>query len=130
MNDHGIPVGNQSVLLRGVNDDPEVMKELVQKLLMIRVKPYYLYQADLVTGTSHFRTAVEKGLEIIKAIQGHTSGMAVPHYVIDAPQGGGKIPVTPDFIQEITDERDCAQELRGKGLSLSRLTLKCRTRRK
>ncbi len=104
MADHGIPLGNQSVLLRGVNDDTEVMKELVQKLLTIRVKPYYLYQADLVTGTSHFRTSVEKGLEIIKAIQGHTSGMAVPHFVIDAPQGGGKIPVTPDFIQEITDD--------------------------
>jgi lysine 2,3-aminomutase len=93
--DAGIPLGSQTVLLRGVNDDPVVMKRLMQKLLTCRVKPYYIYQADLTRGTNHFRTKVEKGLEIIKAIQGHTSGMAVPHYVIDAPGGGGKIPILP-----------------------------------
>ncbi|HEX9758364.1 MAG TPA: KamA family radical SAM protein [Nitrospiria bacterium] len=91
----GIPLGSQTVLLKGVNDDPDVMKQLMQKLLAIRVKPYYLYQTDLVNGTEHFRESVEKGLEIIQAIQGHTSGMAVPHFVIDAPGGGGKIPILP-----------------------------------
>jgi len=89
--DAGIPLGNQSVLLKGVNDSPEVMKELVQKLLSIRVKPYYIYQADQVFGTDHFRTSVETGWNIIEALRGHTSGLAVPHYVIDAPGGGGKI---------------------------------------
>lgn len=96
--DAGIPLGCQTVLLKGVNDDPEVMKELMQKLLSIRVKPYYIYQADLVFGTEHFRTSVEKGLEIIRALRGHTSGMAVPHYVIDAPGGGGKIALTPEAV--------------------------------
>lgn len=95
LSDAGVPLGSQTVLLKGVNDDPEVMKRLMQKLLTFRVKPYYIYQADLTQGTNHFRTPVEKGLEIIKAIQGHTSGMAVPHYVIDAPGGGGKIPILP-----------------------------------
>lgn len=96
--DAGIPVGNQSVLLKGVNDDPQVMKELVQKLLAIRVRPYYLYQMDLVRGTAHFRTPVATGLDIIRALRGHTSGLAVPHYVIDAPGGGGKIALAPDPI--------------------------------
>ncbi len=103
--DHGIPVGCQTVLLRGVNDDPEVMKELVHGLLKARVKPYYIYQADLVKGTDYFRTTVQKGLEIIKALQGHTTGFGVPTYVIDAPGGGGKIPITPDRIVELTDEK-------------------------
>lgn len=93
--DAGIPLGSQTVLLEGVNDDPELIKRLMQKLLTCRVKPYYLYQADLTQGTNHFRTTVDKGLEILKALQGHTSGMAVPRYVIDAPGGGGKIPILP-----------------------------------
>jgi len=101
----GIPLGNQSVLLRGINDDPEVMKKLVQKLLSIRVKPYYIYQADLVTGTHHFRTSVQKGLDIIKALRGHTSGMAVPHFVIDTPGGGGKIAIIPDPIVSHNDKK-------------------------
>lgn len=100
----GIPLGNQSVLLRGVNDDPLVMKELMQKLLKIRVRPYYIYQADMVQGTDHFRTRVEEGLEIIKALRGHTSGMAVPAFVIDAPGGGGKIPLLPDYLQSMGDD--------------------------
>jgi lysine 2,3-aminomutase len=100
--DAGIPLGSQTVLLKGVNDDPEVMKQLMQKLLTCRVKPYYLYQADLTQGTNHFRTTVEEGLAVIKAIQGHTSGMAVPHYVIDAPGGGGKIPMLPaDYLVDL-----------------------------
>ncbi len=96
--DAGIPLGNQTVLLRGVNDTPEVMKELMQKLLTIRVKPYYIYQADLARGTDHFRTAVQTGLDIIAALRGHTTGMAVPHFVIDGPGGTGKIPLIPNPI--------------------------------
>ncbi|MGH7255347.1 MAG: KamA family radical SAM protein [Nitrospirales bacterium] len=97
--DAGVPLGAQTVLLKGVNDDPEVMKRLVHQLLLARVKPYYLYQADLTKGTNHFRTTVETGLDIIRALQGHTSGMAVPHFVIDAPGGGGKIPILPsDYV--------------------------------
>jgi lysine 2,3-aminomutase len=102
--DAGIPLGNQTVLLRGVNDDPLTMRRLMQKLLAIRVKPYYLYQADLVTGTEHFRTTVEEGLEIMYALRGHTSGIAVPAYVIDAPGGGGKIPLLPDYLQSLGSE--------------------------
>lgn len=97
----GIPLGNQSVLLRGVNDDAQVMKTLMQKLLRIRVRPYYIYQADLVQGTDHFRARVEEGLDIISALRGHTSGMAVPAFVIDAPGGGGKIPLLPDYLQSL-----------------------------
>ncbi len=97
--DAGVPLGAQTVLLKGVNDDPEVMKRLVHQLLLARVKPYYLYQADLTKGTNHFRTTVEAGMNIIRALQGHTSGMAVPHFVIDAPGGGGKIPILPgDYL--------------------------------
>jgi lysine 2,3-aminomutase len=103
--DAGIPVGCQTVLLKGVNDSPKVMKELMQKLVKIRVKPYYIYQADLVKGTNHFRTKVEKGLEIIKSIRGHTSGICVPHFVIDAPGGGGKIPVLPEYVKEIRSDK-------------------------
>ena len=94
----GIPLGNQTVLLKGVNDNPEIMKELLQKLLSIRVRPYYMYQADLTAGTEHFRTKINKGLEIIQNIRGFTSGIAVPHYIIDAPGGGGKIPLLPKYL--------------------------------
>ncbi len=102
--DAGIPLGNQTVLLKGVNDDPAVMKLLMQKLLKVRVRPYYIYQADYVHGTEHLRTRVEKGLEIIDGIRGWTSGLGVPHFVIDAPGGGGKIPLLPNYVQSITDE--------------------------
>ena len=97
-------VVNQTPLLRGVNDDPEIMKELMQKLLKNRVRPYYLYMADPVAGAEHFRTGVEKGLEIIRALRGWTSGLAVPHFCIDAPGGGGKIPLLPNYIEEISDD--------------------------
>ena len=96
--DSGIPLGNQSVLLDGVNDSVEVMRELVHKLLLCRVRPYYLYQCDLIRGSSHLRTPVSKGLEIIQALRGFTSGYAVPQFVIDAPGGGGKVPVNPDYV--------------------------------
>lgn len=111
--DAGIPLGNQSVLLKGVNDKPEVMKKLVQKLLTIRVKPYYLYQADLVKGTGHFRTSVQTGLDIIGAIRGHTSGLAVPHFVIDAPGGGGKIALIPDPIVHFDDNKIVLKNYKG-----------------
>lgn len=97
--DAGLPIGNQTVLLKGVNDDPGVIKELMQKLLTIRVRPYYLHQMDLVRGTAHFRTPVQKGLEIMKHLRGHISGMATPTYVIDLPGGKGKVPLLPDDIK-------------------------------
>src|SRR5512135_915967 len=96
--DAGIPLGAQTVLLAGVNDSVEVMKELVHKLVKNRVRPYYLYQCDLVEGAGHFRTTVSKGIEIIEGLRGHTSGYAIPTYVVDAPGGGGKIPVTPQYL--------------------------------
>jgi lysine 2,3-aminomutase len=96
--DAGIPLGNQSVLLAGVNDCIHVMKELVHKLVKMRVRPYYIYQCDLSLGLSHFRTPVAKGIEIIEGLRGHTSGFAVPTFVVDAPGGGGKIPVMPNYV--------------------------------
>lgn len=96
--DAGIPLGNQSVLLAGVNDCPHIMKKLVQELVKIRVRPYYIYQCDLSYGIEHFRTPVAKGVEIIEALRGHTSGFAVPTFVVDAPGGGGKIPVMPSYL--------------------------------
>ncbi len=100
----GVPLGNQSVLLAGVNDDAETMKALVHRLLRMRVRPYYLYQMDLITGGTHFKVDVRKGLEIIKALRGHTTGYAIPQYVIDAPGGGGKVPLNPDYIESIDDD--------------------------
>lgn len=96
--DAGVPVGCQTVLLKGVNDDPEVMKELMKKLLAIRVRPYYIYQADLTKGANHFRTPIDVGLEIMDNLRGHISGLAVPYFVIDAPGGGGKIPLLPEYV--------------------------------
>jgi lysine 2,3-aminomutase len=96
--DAGIPLGNQSVLLKHVNDDATVMTALVQKLLMCRVKPYYLYQCDLISGSAHLRASVSKGLEIMEQLRGHTTGYAVPQYVIDAPGGGGKVPINPEYV--------------------------------
>lgn len=112
--DHGVPLGNQSVLLRGVNDDAEVMKSLVHKLLMCRVRPYYLYQCDLIQGSSHLRTSVTKGIEIIEALRGHTSGYAVPQFVIDAPGGGGKVPVNPDYVILKDEQRTLIRNYEGK----------------
>lgn len=95
----GIPLGSQTVLLKGINDKVEILKELFHGLLKNRVRPYYLYQCDPVPGSAHFRTSVEKGIEMILGLRGHTSGYAIPHYVIDAPGGGGKIPLLPDYYQ-------------------------------
>ena len=101
--DAGVPLGNQSVLLRGINDCPVVMRRLVHGLLRIRVRPYYIYQCDLTRGIAHFRTAVAAGIEIIELLRGHTTGLAVPTYVIDAPGGGGKIPVGPNYLISMGD---------------------------
>jgi lysine 2,3-aminomutase len=102
--DAGIPLGCQTVLLRGVNDDPDTIKELMHKLLTIRVKPYYLFQTDMTRGTNHFRTSIQTGKEIMRSLIGHTSGLAVPLYAVDAPGGGGKIPLMPDYIQNDGDQ--------------------------
>ncbi|MEL7588335.1 MAG: KamA family radical SAM protein [Prolixibacteraceae bacterium] len=97
--DAGIPLGSQTVLLKGINDEVPIMKKLMQGLLKIRVRPYYLYQCDPIPGSAHFRTPVNKGVEIISGLRGFTSGYAIPSYVIDAPGGGGKIPLLPDYLQ-------------------------------
>src|SRR5579859_5393990 len=110
----GVPLGCQTVLLRGVNDDPAVMRELMHRLLKARVRPYYIYMADQVAGGEHFRTTVQKGLEIIEALRGWTSGLAIPHFVIDAPGGGGKVPLLPEYVEEITDEKVVFRNFRGQ----------------
>jgi len=96
--DAGLPLGSQTVLLKGINDNVPTMAKLFHKLLMQRVRPYYIYQCDPISGSSHFRTSVAKGLEIIEGLRGHTTGYAVPQYVIDAPGGGGKIPLQPNYL--------------------------------
>lgn len=112
--DAGIPLGSQTVLLKGVNDDAKVMTELFHKLLMARVRPYYLYQCDPVIGSAHFRTSVETGLDIMRQIRGYTSGYAVPYYVIDAPGGGGKIPLIPKYYQGEDDDYVYLKNFEGK----------------
>ena len=97
----GIPLNCQTVLLKGVNDNPETMKELMQKLLMIRVRPYYLFQADPARGTAHFWTPLKKGIEIMRALQGHTSGLCMPHFAVDLLGGGGKIPLLPEYVMQV-----------------------------
>ncbi|MBD3351635.1 MAG: KamA family radical SAM protein [Candidatus Lokiarchaeota archaeon] len=110
----GIPLGNQNVLLKGINDDPTIMGELYKGLLKMRVKPYYLFQADFVKGTNHFRTNVETGINIIHGIRGFISGLAIPHYVIDAPNGGGKIPIIPDYLKSLDEEKVILENYAGK----------------
>jgi lysine 2,3-aminomutase len=111
--DAGIPLGCQSVLLAGINDCPNVMRQLVHELVKCRVRPYYLYQCDLVPGAGHFRTPVAKGIEIIEALRGHTSGFAVPTYVIDAPGGGGKVPLMPQYLISQSDQRVVLRNFEG-----------------
>jgi lysine 2,3-aminomutase len=112
--DAGIPLGNQSVLLRHVNDDPEVMRAHLQKLLLCRVRPYYIYQCDLISGSAHLRTSVRRGLKIMESLRGHTSGYAVPQYVIDAPGGGGKVPINPDYLLSHNADRVVIRNFEGK----------------
>jgi lysine 2,3-aminomutase len=109
----GIPLGNQAVLLRGVNDNVHIQRQLVQDLVRIRVRPYYLYQCDLVQGAGHFRTPVAKGIEIMEGLRGHTSGYAVPTYVVDAPGGGGKIPVAPNYVLSMSDHKVVLRNFEG-----------------
>jgi lysine 2,3-aminomutase len=109
----GIPLGNQSVLLAGVNDNVHIQRKLVQDLVRIRVRPYYLYQCDLVEGAGHFRTPVAKGIEIMEGLRGHTSGYAVPQYIVDAPGGGGKIPVMPNYLLSMSDHKIILRNFEG-----------------
>jgi lysine 2,3-aminomutase len=109
----GIPLGNQAVLLASVNDNVHLQRDLVQKLVRIRVRPYYLYQCDLVEGAGHFRTPVAKGIEIIEGLRGHTSGYAVPTYVVDAPGGGGKIPLMPNYLLSMSDHKIILRNFEG-----------------
>jgi lysine 2,3-aminomutase len=109
----GIPLGNQAVLLAGVNDNVHIQRKLVHDLVRIRVRPYYLYQCDLVEGAGHFRTPVAKGIEIMEGLRGHTSGYAVPTYVIDAPGGGGKIPVAPNYLLSMSDHKIILRNFEG-----------------
>jgi lysine 2,3-aminomutase len=111
--DAGIPLGNQSVLLRGVNDSVEVQKALVHKLLMCRVRPYYLYQCDLITGSSHLRTSVAEGVSIIEGLRGHTTGYAIPQFVIDGPGGGGKIPINPNYVVDTAEGKVTLRNFEG-----------------
>jgi lysine 2,3-aminomutase len=111
---HGVPLGNQSVLLRGVNDDPEIYKDLVHRLLQCRVRPYYLYQCDLIQGSAHLRASVRTGLDIIENLRGHTTGYAVPQFVIDAPGGGGKTPINPQYLLHLDDERAVIRNYEGR----------------
>ncbi len=112
--DAGIPLGNQSVLLKHVNDDADVLKALNQKLLMCRVRPYYLYQCDLISGSWHLRASVRRGLELMEKLRGHTTGYAVPQYVIDAPGGGGKVPVNPAYVLSHAADRVVIRNFEGK----------------
>lgn len=113
----GVSLGCQTVLLKGVNDDPKVMMKLMHELLKARVRPYYIYMADQVAGGEHFRTTVQKGLEILQALRGWTSGLAVPQFVIDAPGGGGKVPLLPEYVDEITDDEVVFRNYEGKRFS-------------
>ena len=112
--DAGIPLGNQSVLLRHVNDDVAVMKQHVQKLLRCRVRPYYIYQCDLIAGSAHLRSTVRKGIEIMQGLRGHTTGYAVPQFVIDAPGGGGKVPINPDYVLSHNRDRVVIRNFEGR----------------
>jgi lysine 2,3-aminomutase len=115
--DAGIPLGSQTVLLKDINDQVDTLKALFHGLLKIRVRPYYLYQCDPILGSAHFRTAIDKGLEMIEGLRGHTSGYAVPHYVVDAPGGGGKIPLLPDYLQGRFHDKVVLRNYEGKSFS-------------
>ena len=112
--DTGIPLGNQTVLMRGVNDEPETMKQLVQGLLTMRVRPYYLYMPDLVEGTGHFQVTIQTGLKVIEHLRGYTTGLAVPLLMIDGPGGKGKTPVMPDYVQRLSASGAMMKNYRGE----------------
>jgi lysine 2,3-aminomutase len=117
--DAGIPLGSQTVLLKGINDSSEIIKELFHKLLMNRVKPYYLYACDSVIGNEIFKTDLKKGIEIMESLRGHTSGLAVPYFVIDAPGGGGKIPILPNYVEHVYDDKVLLRNYKNKVYSYS-----------
>jgi lysine 2,3-aminomutase len=112
--DNGVPVGNQMVIMKDINDDPAIVKELMQKLLKIRVRPYYMYMADETKGANHFRTSINTGMKISAALRGYTSGLAIPHFVIDAPGGGGKIPLLPNHVLHMDEEKIILRNYQGK----------------
>jgi len=112
--DNGVPVGNQMVIMKDINDDPAIVKELMQKLLKIRVRPYYMYMADETKGANHFRTSVETGMKIVEALRGQTSGLAIPHFVIDAPGGGGKIPLLPNYVLHMDEDKIILRNYKNK----------------
>ncbi|MGQ9665679.1 MAG: hypothetical protein ACUVWB_00060 [Anaerolineae bacterium] len=111
--DAGIPLGSQTVLLAGINDCPNIITALMHKLVRNRVRPYYLYQCDMVRGTERFRTPVQKGIEIMEALRGHTSGYAIPTFVIDAPGGGGKVPILPNYLLSMSEKRVVVRNYEG-----------------
>lgn len=111
--DNGFPLGNQTVLLRNINDSPAVMEDLMHKLVANRVRPYYLYQCDLSRGIEHFRTSISTGIEILESLIGHTSGFAVPRYVVDAPGGGGKIPISPNYVISSSSQKTILRNYEG-----------------
>lgn len=113
----GVPLGNQSVLLKGINNQAETLKKLIHKLLLMRVRPYYLYQCDLINGSAHLRTDPREGIALIQALRGHTTGYAIPQFVIDAPGGGGKIPINPNYIESISDTAIVMKNYEGKRYS-------------
>ncbi|MBU1713378.1 MAG: KamA family radical SAM protein [Proteobacteria bacterium] len=112
--DAGLPLGCQTVLLKGVNDNPSVMQTLMKKLLTIRVRPYYIHHPDVVRGTSHFRTTIKEGLCIMRSLHGHASGLCVPQYMIDLPGGGGKIPLLPEYIKSVSDGKIMVENFKGE----------------
>lgn len=112
--DSGIPVGNQTVLLRGINDDARTIECLMRRLLMIRVKSYYLHQADLTLGTEHFRTPLQTGIRIMETLRGRVSGMAIPTFVVDLPGGGGKVPVLPEYVLKCDEGEAILRNFEGK----------------
>jgi lysine 2,3-aminomutase len=111
--DAGIPLGSQTVLLHGINDNADILKELFTKLVRIRVRPYYLYQCDIAKGIGHFRTPVSQGIELMKNIRGYISGYAVPTFVIDAPGGGGKIPINPEYLISVDERQAVLRNYKG-----------------
>ncbi len=113
--DAGIPLGSQTVLLKGVNDNTSVMRTLMKKLLTIRVRPYYIHHPDVVRGTSHFRVTIQEGLNIMKSLHGHASGLCVPQYMIDLPGGGGKVPLLPEYVKSVSDGKVMVENYRGEG---------------
>jgi len=115
--DAGIPLGSQTVLLRGVNDETGTMRNLMKRLVACRIRPYYLHHPDAVKGTAHFQLPVSSGLKIMKSLHGHVSGLCVPHYKIDLPGGGGKVPLVPNYVREHSDSNLLVENYEGKAYS-------------